>query len=334
MVDKNNRSKKGSESKVQRRTCLQTIAATGLFSVGIGTTSAESNPTPEVVEEVTISIPDESATEDVTATQIGAVENNTTGLEHIDPTISGIENIDTISVQKYETGRVSYVVSGSSATAKNHPNGFSIRSGITPNTESDQLAVEVVPIANKNSSDKGRSGNASGSKDTGSNEAASSISSKSNLNSNIKLLTEDSGEDLLQNFEGGIHAQADTNEQLISDRARHIQTYEWEANSSNSEVVDRSGSYSTHWITYDVHQWDLEGNGWKETGYPGDNAYGKSYSQLTKYEDATTKRTQLQADMTMKPDGTFEWWGKVDNEDSTWGASFQMYTDYVDNPSI
>lgn len=333
MTDQNKPPQKSSESKIKRRTYLQSIAATGLLSVGVGTVSAESNPTPDVVEEVTISVPDASPDGNVTATQLTAVENETPGLERIDPTISGIGNIDTISVQRYETGRVSYIVSGSSPTPKNRPNGFSVHSGITPDTESDQLAVEVTPIAKEQSNDNGRSDSDSGSKDTGTNEAPSSLSLGGHTHSDVTLLSEDSGEDLLQNYEGGVHAQADTNE-WVDDRARHIQTYEWEANSSNSEVVSRSGSFSTHWITYDVHQWNLEGNGWNETGYPGDNAYGKSYSQLTKYEDGTTKRTQLQTDMTMKPDGTFEWWGKVDNEDSEWGASFKLYTDYVDNPSI
>lgn len=332
MVDKNRRSQNSSENKIPRRTYLQSIAASGLLSVGVGTVSAEPNQTPDVVEEVNISIPDAAPGKDIAAAQTEKVKNETPGLEHIDPTIPGLEKIDTISVQRYENGRVSYVVSGSSPTPRERPNGFTVHSGITSDTESDQLAVEVTPIADGQDGENGRPGNDSGSKDADSSEDPSSLLSGDGSHTDVTLLNEDSGEDLLQNFEGGVHAQAETNS-WAPERARHFQTYEWEANSSNSSVISRSGDYSTQWITYSVHQWELEGNGWSETGFPGDNAYGKSFSQLTKVEDATTKRTQLETDMTMKPDGTFEWWGKVDNEDSDWGASFQLYTDYVDDPS-
>lgn len=337
MTSKENYSKQASERRtIQRRIYLRSVSAAGLLTMGMGTASAKSNIGQKATRKVRINIPNTSSDRGEKTAALSHVVENTPGLTNIDSNIPGIENISQIVVRTTENGGVSYTASGDSSVRENKLSGFSVNSGIT--ADSDSLAVEVKAISDhqeSNTDRNPRSGSNSGPKDTDNQKGFSQLSSYGNYFGDISFLSTDSGEDLLQNYEGGIAAQANTNEPYVpDDLAKHTQTYEWEANSSETDVISRSGKYGTDWITWDINQWNLEGNGWSETGFPGANAYGKSYSQLTKFEDVSTKRTQLQTDMTMKPDGTFEWWGKVENDDSSWGSSFELYPNYVDNITL
>ncbi|WP_128478979.1 hypothetical protein [Halorussus pelagicus] len=289
-----------------RRTVLKNSALSMATFGSLTGVSAAQTQSKEVVDKVSIKIPDNSGDKSLSSSNIESLSKSHSGVKKFDTGISGLHKLDSIVVEKYNTGEMSYSVSGTNQVSKTGVTRFQVRSGIGPNGDGP-LAIEVVPSQKQKVSKDGNEGCSSGTDGT------------------LSSMDSDSGSDLTEDYEGGVHTRTGTNEDLyLSDQAHHRQVYDWSASGGN--VGNWDGDYCTNWKAYDVSGWTLEGNGWKNRDSSGDNYYSESYAQLTTYNDSTTNRTQHEISMTMKPDGTFDWTAEITNTASEWATEFEMYS--------
>jgi hypothetical protein len=122
-------------------------------------------------------------------------------------------------------------------------------------------------------------------------------------------------------YESTVWAQSGTNESgWLSDKVYHSQNFDWSGQSGDF------GFYSGGWCIKHVSNDSGSWNQLNETlvdNHETNNGASYLYKSSSRHE-YWGHETKLVVETVMNGDGTFDWWAKIYNEQSDWGAHFEV----------